>query len=408
MAAAGAAAVFKTRKQLPDRRKLLIYLEDSSGASGGLLAAGLETELGPWRDRIRPLPLPEIRGRLKYGLLSWAAGAVFLCGAAWCPVRHFEEAAPGSLQITEEIEELQEKLEILEEESLIPSGEAAELKNALADLRTDGNADKAGRIYELLDKITRRVDSAGMEGALRLENAVAALGTLETAARTLAECPSGERFGELSREFGEILKKLAAADPEMAELLKQAAAAGAGLNNLTPETMNKLAEAMKQMSSSRCDALQRLFDAGLMKKKLASEGASRDRRAVDEAALAKWLEQQALESGGLCNGVCPFPGGNGRGGIGRGRADADLAFTGQTRDDGGERRSVRIDGGGESDRSTLLVSFAAPPGENEEIRAAAPGHLQGGDTVVEQRRSAIRPEHRAAVEQYFKTGNQSK
>jgi|GEM_PF-5680620 hypothetical protein len=405
VAACGAAA-YRVWRLLPDRRKLLVYLESASGSSGGLLSTGLERELGSWNARIRPLALPDIHGRLKYGLPAWLAALVFLGGTVWCPVQRFDSLPSGALQVTEELEALQEKLEVLEDEVLIPAGEAAELKNALAELRDDNDAERAGRTYELLDKLTRRIDSAGAEAGTRLEESVEALGTLETAARTLAEFSAGADFKELSKEFGEILKKLAAADPAMADLLKQMAAAGMDPNNLTPEAMNKLAEAMKQMSQAGGDALRKLCDAGLIKKQLAGNRSGLGRRAVNEAALKEWLEQQARERGGLCGGVCPFPGSGTGQGIARGRADADLHFTGQTQDDGGERRPVRLDHTGEADQSVLLVSFTAPPGENEEVRPAVAGNLQGGDAIVEQRQSTIRPEHRAAVEQYFKTRTQ--
>ncbi len=396
-------AAFKVWRILPNRRKLLIYLEGSVGNSGGLLSAGLEVDLGPWRERIGLIPLPRLRGRVKYSGLAFLAGAVFVGGALWCPVRHFEPKTTVSLHIDDEVAEVLEKLEVIEEETLASADEVTEIRNTVNELQENNDAGNAGRTYELLEKLSRRVEGIGENAAGKLRESTENLTMLSSAMNTLAGLPPDNPLSnEISAEMANAMKKLAENNPELAELMKQAAASGMKLNCPNPETMRKLAESMKNMSKEMREKLARMMKAKLTKCKSCSSGkCGKDGNgySVDQEALSEWLKQQGMEA--ACMGVgCGIPG---KGGISRGRADAELDLSGNTQDDGGKRRSMQAEGGTDAEQSVVLATFAGPPDPNEEKRTAAAGRLKGGDTVLERRRTRILPEHRAAVEQYFKT-----
>lgn len=394
-------AACKVWRVLPDRRKLLVYLEGSVGNSGGLLSAGLEVDLGPWRERIGLIPLPRLRGRVKYSGLAFLAGAVFVGGALWCPVRHFEPKTQVSLHIDDEVAEVLEKLEVIEQETLASADEVTEIRNTVGELQENNDAGNAGRTYELLEKLSRRVEGLGENAAGKLRESTENLTMLSSAMNTLAGLPSDSPLsGEISAELANAMKKLAETNPELAELMKQAAASGMNMNRPDPETMRKLAESMKSMSKEMREKLARMIEAKLTKRKSCSSGkCGKDGYVVDQEALSEWLKQQGMEA--ACMGIgCGIPG---KGGVGRGRADAELDLSGNTQDDGGKRRSMQAEGGTDPEQSVVLATFAGPPDPNEEKRAAAAGRLKGGDTALEHRRTRILPEHRAVVEQYFKT-----
>ncbi len=406
-----AVALIRSRRALPDRKKLLIYLEGCSGGdTGGLLSAGLEIELGAWGSRIGNLTLPSLKSTSKYGPLPFLTGVVFLAGALWCPVGNFNSLAVNRLHIDDEVTEIQEKLDVIEEETLAPPTDLVEIKNTLAELKENNDAGNAGRTYELLETLSRRIDSIGEEAGSKLRDSIQAVNMLSTSLDTLAELPADMRPLEASAEMAEIMKKLAAKNPELAELLKQAAANGMNLNKLDPATMQKLAESMKNMSAEMREKLEKMMESKLSQMQQCSSGKCPNPQKCpgggacegSEMSLSDWLEDNAPEAGALISALC-VNGEPGKGGISRGRADADLDLTGNTQDDGGARKSVQIDSRNDPARSVTLATFAGPPDPNEETKAAAAGNLQGGDTDVEQRQTSIRPEHRAVVEQYFKT-----
>ena len=77
------------------------------------------------------------------------------------------------------------------------------------------------------------------------------------------------------------------------------------------------------------------------------------------------------------------------------------AFTGKHRDFTLESNMP------DPERTNLIVSgTGAPENPEKEARAAQAGSLRGGEAVVEQRKILIHPEHRAAVEQYFRKTKQ--
>ncbi|MPN53815.1 hypothetical protein SDC9_201481 [bioreactor metagenome] len=99
----------------------------------------------------------------------------------------------------------------------------------------------------------------------------------------------------------------------------------------------------------------------------------------------------------------PAPGAPGAGEAKRGRSDAPLFFSGNTRGSGGKEVDLLLAGDNDPARSMSVQQFAsAPDSASEERRAAAAGNLRGGDARIERGENRIYPAHRAAVERYFK------
>ncbi len=407
LVAAVLIAAARSMKRLPKIHKLMIWL-DSNNASGGLAATAMEIDMGRWHQEIRPAQVPRFHTVGKYGVLPLWASVVFVAGVLLCPVNHYEARQKSLLHIEEEVAEIQQKLDVIEEEQLIPPQEMAEIRKTFADLRENNDAGNAGRTYELLETLARRMDSVGEEAAGNLRQSLETASMLAPALESLAALPEGQQFEAISPELAEVMKKLTENNPKLAEMLKQAAADGINLDKLDPETLKKLADCMKNMSAEMRDKLCKLADAKLAKLRPCSSGNCKNPGEcktpglcdAEGADLAGWLAENGPEAENLLAFLCAMPG---QGGVSRGRGDAPLYMTNDTRDDGGARRNLQVASDPDLSQSTVLAKFGGAPGKDEDAQAAQAGRLQGGDAAVEQRQTSIRPEHRAAVEKYFKT-----
>lgn len=394
--------LFYARKHLPDSRRLLVWL-DGASACGGLLAASLETDPGAWRNSIPPPPSPRLTVSAGRGLLFSVIGLLFLAGALLFP----ESAVPGrvhhTLDLSGETAALEQKIEVLEEESLMPEKELVDLKDGVAELKEKNDAANPAAMFEMLDALSRRVGMAGEEAASRIRQNHETLQMLSSALDTIGALPGAQIPPEAAAQMGELLNKLAEENPDLAELLKQS---GASLSALDPETMKRLAEAMRDSSGKLEKQLAKLVKSKLSKSSCSKPGKCSSNCESGgpggDRELAEWLEQNAPGADELRMVVvaCMAPG---NGGVSRGRGDAALLFSGETAGFAGKEVDLALDGGNDPARSMTVQQFAAAPNPGaEERQAAAAGHLRGGDAQLDRSENRIYPAHRAAVERYFK------
>jgi hypothetical protein len=259
-------------------------------------------------------------------------------------------------------------------------------------------------MFEMLDALSRRVGMAGEEAASRIRQNRETLQMLSSALDTIGALPGARIPPEAAAQMGELLKKLAEENPDLAELLKQS---GASLSALDPETMKRLAEAMRGSSGKLEKQLAKLVKAKLTKSSCAKPGkcsgsGCKNCGSGGDQELAEWLAQNAPGADELCMVVaaCMIPG---QGGVTRGRGDAPLAFSGETAGFGGKEVDLALAGENDPARSMAVQQFAtAPKPGAEERKAAAAGRLRGGDAQLDRSENRIYPAHRAAVERYFK------
>lgn len=273
------------------------------GAPAGLLASSLETDGGEWRTRIS-LPAG-VRVRVSAGRywLPAAAGALFLAGALLFPASGIAGRDRHALDISEETALLEQKLEVLEEESLMPEKELAGLRADLKELEENNRADESARTYELLDALSRRVELAGEEAGRQAAENRETLQMLSMALDSLSSLPLDQLPPEAAGEMGGLLRKLSEENPELAELLKQSGAAA----QLDPATMKRLAEAMRDSSGRLEKQLAKLVESKLMKSRCAKPGncsgpggeCGSPGACLPEEDLAEWLARNAPGADGL-------------------------------------------------------------------------------------------------------------
>ncbi len=402
--------VFAWRK-LPDSRRLLIWLDGASHC-GGLLTTSLEIDPGEWRRSIAPVVKPRIKFSSGRGWVMLPVGLLFFAGAFLLPESAISKPERHTLDLTRETAELEQKIEILEEEALMPEKELADLNDGVEELKAKNDATNPARMFEMHEALSRRVGLAGEEAASRIREESRTMQMLSSALDTLGALPAEQFTPEAAAQMGELLRKLAEDNPELAELLKQGAASAMSLD---PESMKRLAEAMRDSSGKLEQQLARMIEAKLAQAQCAKPGSqpggSDGERggSPEEAAadLAEWLAQNApgadeLEAAMMMGyGIGMIPG-FGSGEPGRGRGDAPLLFSGNTPGFGGKEVDLALAGEMDPARSMSVQQFAsAPDSADEERAAAAAGHLRGGDARIDRNENRIYPAHRGAVERYF-------
>ena len=335
-----AAAAWAARRRVPTAERAEALL-DRSNRSGGLLMAGRFTGHEEWAATLAPARVPRVtwRGGPTAGALALAAA--FAVAALLVPMPD-PATASGSLDVDRSLDEMAEQIDTLEEEKVLDADEAEALREAMRQVAEDATGNDPGKTWEALDHLAETVDRAGDEAAelarQRMEEAAGA----EALARALADGvgqsgPGGEagagEAGEPMEGAGgeamltpeqmaaamgalEQLMQDAAGEPTLdgmqlpeglAEALQQAGMDGGqdgaqeGGAGLSPEQLQRLAEAMQGRQEQLAELMQALQEAGLGEGGEGSASSEYDPYAelaeIDPEALKEFLAGEGMPGG---------------------------------------------------------------------------------------------------------------
>jgi hypothetical protein len=427
VAAALSGALIRAIRLTPQKRKLMIWL-DAHSDCGGFLAASLETDCSAWASWIRipqppalSMPFSAVRTVACTLLIS----VLFFAAAFFASSEETRRSGPGTLDVHEEQEELESKLEILEQEPLVPQEEIEAAKEALDELVENSSGTSPAKAFEGIEALRELTDALAANASRALERSAENFERLSQTASALANLPPEVRGRTKALEqLRQLAEQLAADDAALAEFLKQSGDNLAA--SMTPEQLQSLADALGSNAQDLRDRLEKLAQArkdqmqqqsgqgqGQGQEQGGETGLANDSDYENSAeALQQWLEEnapgaselsgavgQGQEQGqGQGNGSSP-----GNGGISRGRGDALLNFTGQTQDVGDERRDLMLDNNTPG-QSVSILEFATSPGEETAERAKA-GQLSGSGQAAEHAETRILPSHRESVRRYFNNSN---
>jgi hypothetical protein len=357
------------------RRESIAELDRRIGA-GGLLMTLLERPDEEWAGRLPQDPLVWSRAIPRVWPKRFAAVVagplLFAAAACFVPLRQANSSliAPHAVaqQATQELEEL---LKEVEERPVLEEEEKDELKEELQELIEETQLkplthEKWEVVDALRERLRVRVDQAEALSLLASE----ALEALAAGENAEGKPLSPEEREQLEQQLSETLEKLGE------KLPASAAKAGEG--------------------KAASDLLKRLTQGGKGKPKLSSNPAERQAQ-IDE--LKEMLKKECEKlgqckkkcagqcKGGECEGECE--GGNctkagnrpGKGGVTRGRADAELTW--------GEESDLA----GVKFKETVL-----PPGIQDSPKDEV---LQGAASGSAAWNRKLSPRHREVVRKYF-------
>ena len=418
----------------PPKHKLLVWL-DAHADCGGSLAASLETDCSAWASDIRIPQVPELSMEFPAALVTaLLTAALFFAGAFLVDTERAGVTGPRSLDIHEEQEELQEKLEILEEEPLVPQDEIEAAKEELAELVENNSGTSPAKTFEGIEALRELTDSLAANASRALEHSYDNFQKLSQTASALANLPTDVQGRTKALEqLKQLAEQLAADDAALAEFLKQS---GDNLaSTMTPDQLQSFADSLAGNAQELRDHLEKLAQVrNDQMRQMSGQGqegqgqgqqqgqaqgqqgqgqgqgsgdtglATADDYANSAEALQQWLEENAPGASELSDAAGQGNGTPGSGGITRGRGDALLYFTGETQDIGDERRDLVLDNNTPG-QSVSILEFATSPGEETAERAKA-GQLSGTGQPAEHAETRILPSHRESVRRYFNNSSE--
>jgi hypothetical protein len=386
-------------------------LFDRRGGCGGLLMAGEEQSLGDWERRMPTLAAPRLRwqaGR-SWGLFAVAAGFVALAFAV--PQRLVALDSGTPLDISREVEKLNNQIEVLKEEQILNAERADALRQKLNQVREEASGTDPVKTLEALDHledVTSKTAKSAAESATSKTEQMNKAETLAEALRDAGDKADPKLKTEALAELA-ALARLAAGDTDLmeeldAETLKDLEKAGA----FDPERMKKIADAMRGGKKKLALRLEKLEKAGLL-----------DKEALKKLALCGECRGKEL-AGLLCDSdcdkfnladllaECDRPG---RGGLTRGPGAAKLTFGKESTLDGVKFKEETLPPSALQalqESKVLGVSPTVPQvettGAESKPGALADAKAGGGSANTQM----VLPRHREAVEKYFERPAQKK
>ena len=377
--AAAIAALLTSRRRLPDWRRLLAWM-DAAQHGGGLYVTAMETDLGAWQPATPTADeLPE-NPPWKPAIAPLLLSIVFLLGTQLIPISEKVIIKDHRLDVSDKVAEMEEKVDFLEESSLIPEKTVEELTESLADLSTQNDAKEPGKTYDLLDAVAKRLEYAAGMAYENLETEAAAKEQFSAKLQEMLQemLQKNAQESKSLAELAELCDQLSLSPEDMAKLMKELP----NQPQLSPEEIQKLIEKLKQQGKTARQLQAKLSEKGLTKGKKPGEGEGEGEE----------MEAMLMQMG--------MPG---NGGIDRGPGAAPLDMSGKTEDFTGTFKEEKLEALMNKEDSFLLDTQAVKPDvKPSDMEAGRAGSLQGGDTAIRQNRGRIHPQHRNAIKEYFK------
>ena len=393
---ASVAAVIRARRMIPPHPKLAAVIDSMSGA-GGLLVASTEADVGEWRDRIQLGPLPSVRWRARRSIAAAISSLAFLLLSSFVPNHRFKETS--HLDVTSQLKQMKEELAVLEAEKVVTPDLARDEAKSLAEIARNKDADDPARSWDALDQIElqhRQAADATSDEWLRQLEAVSKAEALEGGLK--------EARGEL--DAGQTAEATEAIREAMREAGIDEATIKATLSSNGTATAEQLDAAMKQLAAHR-GALENSMRNLAASKLIDPSKVGKGRGAHPSRELAQYLKEEldrrlATASPGDQGGM------PGRGGINRGRGDAQLVF-GKESDAQGAKFTDQVlqSSANDPEQSELIgVTVGRPGSENASSGNGGASTLQTGNAHGSAITQPILPRHRGTVTRYFERKNQ--
>ncbi|MEM9914020.1 MAG: hypothetical protein AAF911_03570 [Planctomycetota bacterium] len=399
------AGAWWSRRGVPTSAKARAVF-DHENELGGLMMVEAEGRES-WSDQVPTLREPSVRWRSGPSVWSLLVSVCFVSAAMFVPMPG-EAEERGGLDVSRSVEAMQRQVEVLEEEQILESPDADQIRQAVERIGEEARGDDPSKTWEALDHLAEKIEQAADEAvelAQQRQDEAAAAQALSEALEQGAETLSSERLSEAMTALAELSESAAGEPtlegltlpPGLAEAIAQS---GLDSSMLSEEMLGQLSE----MMADRQDELQAMLDA-LAEAGLSEGGASeaRDPADIDPAELLEWLagdgECDAQGALAMCQSMMA-----GRGGLDDGPGHVEMIWK-----DPASREGVSFDPEvlppsriNELRDAELLGTSRGTPQALEEARASSGGALAGatagGGSAAEV---VVLPRHRGAVQRYF-------
>ena len=383
--------------------------------------AAAEVDTRSWEAKAGSFTLPSVQwnsGRVWAGILL---STVFLITTLLVPVKYASLISDPPLEVGQQVQQLQEQINVLEEENILPPDEAEAKREELERIAEEASGFNPSKTWEALDHLLDTNQKLAQQEA---EEALSKLNTLNEAemlGKALDLLPEDladqQALEEGLKQFGDLLGELAkkgALNPEnlpeelrqaLEEALKQAGQQnnGKGEEGLDKEQLKKLLEALGENKEALMDLAKKLMDNGLIPPQLADQ-LNKGGQGFDPGPLADMLKQGGWNPGDLEDLMEQFENLQlgGKGGIDRGPGPAPMFYGDPSSEDGTEFKEEKLAPSVPLSQAKLAgVTISAPEvtgGEAVLSKGALGKAGSGGGSSLT---APVLPRHRGAVSRFF-------
>ena len=406
---AGIVAAVLAWRKVPDRQKLMAAVDCESDGGGLLMSLAELGTLGDWGTQLHDMKTPRYRWQSRKTLALMTIGVVFSAFSLLLPDKTVNAlAGQRKLDISSQMQDINSKLEKLQEEKILEADKVEELKEELKQIQQNAEAEGPIKTWEAIDHLNDKLAKEAQKAAEELLQEQEKYETAEAMAEALKEHlaseddsqgPTAEEMRDLANAMSNMLGDIAGDDDFLNDLKQQID--DQGLDSLTQEQLEQLAEKMSEKcrdSQSRMNNLKsgRMIDPSKLKD-------FSDCNPRDAQSLKDFLDSQckgACTGDGECYSDFGNPGGRG------GQGTSPLQYNHNTEETDAEMKEQAL----EPDYVDREASVSMGVTRNAPVpnRNGSAGEEGGAVTDTEgvagsSGRDAVLPKHRGAVMRFFDT-----
>lgn len=387
-------AAFLSARRWPSI-KAVATLMDARLAGGGLVMATEAGQTNGWAVPDTRL-IPRWHGKVP-GLVFLAALS-FLLLTVHVPLAGSQPLLDRPLEIDAMVEQLEERVELLEEIGLIEEEQAEEWVTLMHALQQESRGTDPAATWEALDQLAERFEDAAAVEVMTRRMEVQKREELVAALKAALQAYEDDRetADAAMQELSDLLRKAAEANPNLQALLDSLPEFGlqqvAG-GTLSREAAQMLADRLSKMSAEDLQRMQQMLQQGMCQ-------ASDLQRPGDATSLKKFLEENpGCTNLMMCAGITPS-----NGGVSRGPGTAPISWLGDSSEEGvGFEEHILPSSKLDSlaDSQMMGESFGAPEA-NTDAAGSTGGVLEGAQASDSAATvHAVLPRHREAVDRFF-------
>lgn len=369
-------AAWRASKLMPSQAATIALL-DAQSQCGGLVMAQFAVDVGEWKTSVDRIP--RVAWRAKRQAMLTAICAAFLVIAAIVPAK--ATTSKHALAIDADIEKLESRIELLQEENVLRTERADAMEAALEELKAEDAGDDPAKAWETIDSIDEATMRAAEESASQSIQKASELAQTEATSMAMTD-------GGLDRETLESAMQ----DPELQKALN-----GTPLNDTQ---LRKLADSARQQKNKLRNTMAKLSKSGLLDPKRLGEF-DKAGQVGDRKDLRDFLEKEC--KGGNCKiekKVAQWR--RGKPGINRGRGDAPMFFGEESKQNGKFKEETLPPASAAALAQNELIAVEGLAPEHDPALPSSGGALDhaqaGGGSALTP---AVQPRHRGTVQRFF-------
>jgi hypothetical protein len=389
----GLAAFFSARRW--PSLSAVAALMDARLAGGGLVMAMETGQTNGWTAPDTRL-IPRWQGRIP-GLVFLAAFS-FLLLAVHVPLAGSQPLEELPLEIGAMVEQMEERVELLEEIGLIEEERAEEWVTLMHALQQESRGTDPAATWEALDQLAERFEDdvavEVMSRRMEVQKREELVAALKAALQAYDE--DREAADAAMQELSDLLRQAAEKNPNLQALLDSLPEFGmqqvAG-GILSREEAQLLADRLSKMTAEDLQRMQQMLQQGLCQ-------SSDCQRPGDSTSLKKFLEENpGCTNLMMCAGITP-----GSGGVNRGPGTAPISWLGESSEEGvGFEEQILPSSKLDSLANSQLMGESSGAPETDMDAAGSTGGVLTGTEANDSAATVhvVLPRHRKTVDRFF-------